>query len=97
MSSGRTSFRAGSALLLRRQGAQAELGELGGVDGGGRAGERVGARLRLRERDHLADVVLAAQDRGQPVDAEREAGVRRRAVAERVEQEPEARLRLRRR
>ena len=34
------------------------------------------------------------EDGGEPVDAEREPGVRRRAVAERVEQEAEAGLRL---
>ena len=59
-----------------------------------RAGERVGARLRLREGDHLSDVVLAGEDRDQTVDAEREAGVRWRAVAEGVEEEPEALVRL---
>ena len=65
-----------------------------GSSGVGRARERVGARLGLRERDHLADVLLAGEDRDEPVDAEREAGVRRRAVAEGVEQEPEPALRV---
>ncbi len=51
-------------------------------------------RLRLREGDDLADVLLARQDRHQAVDAEREPAVGRRAVVERVEQEPELALGL---
>ena len=58
------------------------------------AGERVDAGLRLRERDHLADVLLAREDRGEAVDADGEARVRRRAEPERVEQEAEALLRV---
>ena len=51
-------------------------------------------RLGLREGDDLADVLLAGEDRHQPVDAEREAAVRRGAVLERVEEEAEPLLRL---
>ena len=65
-----------------------------GSTGLGRVGQRVGAGLRLRERDHLADVLLAGEDRDEAVDADGEARVRRRAEAERVEQEPEALLRV---
>ena len=64
------------------------------VDRGGGVGEGVDAGLRLRERDHLADVLLAGEDRDEAVDADREAGVRRRAEPERVEQEAEALLRV---
>ena len=46
-------------------------------------------RLRLREGDHLADVLLAGEDRDQAVETEREPAVRRRAVLERVEEEAE--------
>ena len=73
---------------------EAEVAELFGVDWGGGVGQRVDAGLRLRERDHLADVLLAREDRDEPVDADGEAGVRRRAEAERVEQEAEALLRV---
>ena len=52
--------------------------------GVGRAGHRVDARLRLREGDDLADVLLAGEDGDEPVDAEGEAAVGRGAVAERA-------------
>ena len=57
-------------------------------------GEEVGARLRLRVGDHLADVLLPGKDRHQAIDAEGEAGMRWCPVAERVEQEAEPALRL---
>jgi hypothetical protein len=47
----------------------------------GRAGHQVGARLGLGKGDDLADVLLAREDRHQPVDAEGEA---RRAAARRT-------------
>ena len=72
-----------------RKQADAELVELGVVDRRRRAGERIEARLRLGEGDDLTDVLLAGEEGDEPVDAEREAGVRRRAVAEGVEQEAE--------
>ena len=71
-----------------------ELGQAGGRQRLRRAGEQVGARLGLRVGDDLADVLLAGEDRGQPVDPEGEAGVRRRPVAEGAEQEAEAGLGL---
>src|ERR1700682_2674590 len=73
---------------------EAELAQLARVERGGGAGERVGAGLGLREGGDLADVLLPGQDGGEPVDPDREPGVRRRAVPERVEQEPEAGTRL---
>ena len=72
----------------------AQLGELGGRERRRGAREQVGAGLGLGVRDDLADVLLAGQDRGQPVHPEREAGVRRRPVAEGAQQEPEAGLGL---
>src|SRR5579872_4533516 len=50
------------------------------------ARQRVEPRLRLGERDHLADVVLTRQDRYEAIQSHAEAGVRRRAIRERVEQ-----------
>ena len=64
---------------------------------GGRSAHRVDARLVLRERDQIAEVRLAAERHQHPLDAERDAAVRRRAHRERVEQEPELRALLLRR
>src|SRR5207248_5102808 len=80
-------------LLFWLPDGEAELLELGFGDGGRGVREGVRARLGLREGDHLPDVLFAGQDRDQPIHAERESGVRRRAVAERVEQEAESLLR----
>src|SRR3954452_8592329 len=79
---------------LRRQDSEAEFVELLLVEGGGSAGEGVGARLGLGEGDDLADVLLAGEEGGEAVDAEGEAGVGRCAVAEGLEQEPELELGL---
>ena len=62
-----------------------------------RAGQRVVAAAGLRERDDVADRVGAGQQRADPVPAERDAAVRRRAERERLEQEAELLLRLLRR
>ena len=59
-----------------------------------RAGQRIGAAGRLRERDHVADLLAPGEQRDDPVDAHRDPAVRRRAVAQRVEQEAEPRLGL---
>src|SRR5713101_5322280 len=53
------------------------------------ARERIGAARNLRKRDDLADVGLTGHEREEALDAHREASVRRRAHAERVEQEAE--------
>src|SRR5258708_6498982 len=74
----------------RWQRADAEVGQLRVGHRRRRPGHRIGARLRLREGNDLADVLLAGEDRREAVDAEREAAVRRGAVAERSEEEPEA-------
>ncbi len=71
---------------------QAQLAQLHVVDRRRRTGQRVAATGRLRERDHLTDVVAPGQQRHDPIDAERDPAVRRRAVTQRVEQEPEPRL-----
>src|SRR3954453_8522626 len=81
-------------LLRRREDADAQFVELLGVDGRRCVGHRVRPRLRLREGDDLADVVLAGQHRDEAVDAEGEATVWRGAVPERVEEEPEPALGL---
>ncbi len=75
----------------RRRPSSASWAEL---DGRRRLGEGVATRLGLGEGDDLADVLLAHQQRDEPVDAEREPGVRRRAEAEGVEEEPELGLGL---
>ena len=71
-----------------------QLAQLLLVDRRRRAGHDVDGRGRLRERDHLADRRLAAEQRDQAIEAERDAAVRRRPVLERVEEEAEARLRV---
>src|SRR3954452_20631023 len=59
-----------------------------------RAGERVSAGRRLRERDDVADRLGAGDVLADPVPAERDPAVRRRPVLERLEQEAELALRL---
>ena len=58
-----------------------------------RTGERVVAAAGLGERDDLAQRVGAGEQHADPVPAERDAAVRRRAVLERLEQEAELLLR----
>src|SRR5690349_7104906 len=62
---------------------------LGRGDRTGGTGERVAAGGGLGKRDHVADALGTGQQGNQPVDPERDAAVRRRAVREGVEQEPE--------
>src|SRR5215207_10262234 len=79
----------------RRSGhLDAQLGQLRAIDGRRRAGQRIRPAGRLRERDHVADRVAPREQRDDPVEAEGEPAVRRRAEAQRVEQEAEARVRL---
>jgi gas vesicle protein len=59
------------------------------VVGRRRVGHRIRARLGLRERDHLADRVLAGQQHHDAVEARRDPAVGRDAVAEPAQQEPE--------
>src|SRR5258708_15564608 len=58
-------------------------------DGARRLDHQVLAALRLRERDHVADLVHARHQRDEAIQAEGDAAVGRRAVRQRVEQEPE--------
>src|SRR3954453_23510929 len=74
--------------------ANAELAQLPIVDRCRRAGQRVGAAGRLRKRHHVADRVASREQRDDPVQAERDAAVRRSAEAQRLEQEAEPLLRL---
>ena len=74
--------------------AQAEHGQVGGFDRRRRAHQRVDAALGLGEGDDLPDVLLLREERGEPVDPEGEAGVRRGSVAEGVEEEAEPALGL---
>ena len=64
------------------------------IDRRGRVRHQVHGGGGLRERDDLADRALVRQQRDDPVEAERDAAVRRRAVLERLEEEPESQLRL---
>ena len=73
---------------------EAELAQLRLVDRGRGAGQRVGAGGGLREGDHVADRVGAGEALDDAVEAVGDAAVRRRAVAQRLEQEAEARLGL---
>ena len=70
----------------------AELAQLHLVDRGRRAGQRVEAGGGLREGDHVADRLRAGEPLDDAVDPVGDAAVRRRPVAQRLEQEAEARL-----
>ena len=70
----------------------AELAQLQLVDRRRRAGQRVEAGGGLREGDHVADRLGAGEALDDAVDAVGDAAVRRRPVAQRLEQEAEARL-----
>ena len=83
-----------SGASIRLDQFEPELVQLAWVDGRRCAGQRVTSARRLREGDHLTDVLAAADDRDDPIEAHRDAPVRRGAVAKRVEQEAEPGLRL---
>src|SRR5687768_459282 len=74
--------------------ADVELGQLGVVGPARAAGHEVGALLRLGEGDDVAQAVGAAHQHAEAVEAEGDAAVGRRAVAEGVEQEAELLLDL---
>src|SRR4051794_6479262 len=67
-----------------------------GVVGYGRwsVGHQVAGLCGLRERDHLADVVLACQQHYDAVDARRDTTMRRGAVLEGLEEVAEPGVRL---
>src|SRR5215217_2982866 len=71
-----------------------QLAKLLVVHVAGRARHQVRTRLRLGERNNVAQGLGAGQQEGEPVHAQRDTTVRRRAELERVQQEAELRLRL---
>src|SRR5688572_6179057 len=79
--------------LLRPQ-RDAELAQLALLDRRRGSGQQVEAGGRLREGDHVADGLRAVEPLHDPVEAVGDAAVRRGSVAERLEQEAEALLRL---
>ena len=91
--------RAGSGLRLGCRGPAVDAGLLAllGRDRRRGVGQRVVAAAGLRERDDVADRLVAAEQHDDAVPAERDAAVRRGAELERVEQEAELLLRLLRR
>ena len=78
----------------RRPHADVHLAQLLLADLGGRVGQRIRRRLRLRERDDVADAVRAGHVHDQAIETERDATMRRRAELQRVEQEAELELRF---
>src|SRR6476660_3441356 len=81
-------------LTFWRNHGDSELFQMPRIGLARRSRHRVDARLVLRERDRVAEVLLAGEDHEHPVDAESDAAVRRRSHAERVEQEAELRFLL---
>src|SRR6266540_1529409 len=83
-------------LVVRRRGhdRDAELTQLFLGRTGRRSGERVGAGLRLGERRHVSDRVLAGRQHHQPVDPHRDAAVRGHPIPERAQQMAELLLGL---
>src|SRR6478752_8955376 len=73
---------------------QPELGQLLRRQRRRRARERIAASAELREGDDLAQVVRVAELHRDAVDAGGDAAVRRRAEAQRTQEEAEALLRL---
>ena len=65
--------------------------QLFSVDRRGRARHQIDGVGRLREGDDFANGGFAGQQRDDPVEPERDAAVRGRAVLERLQEEPEAR------
>src|SRR3954465_538380 len=70
--------------------ADTQVAQLTRFDGRGSAGHQVGCGGRLRERHDVADRFLASQQSDDAIEAEGDPAVWRRAVVERLEQEPEA-------
>src|SRR6202020_3172103 len=83
-----------SASIASSDQPQSQLSQVARVKGRRRAGHRVGAAGRLRQRDPLADVVAVGKQRDDPVKAERDPAVWGCAEAERLEEESEPCLRL---
>src|SRR5262245_2917181 len=71
---------------------QAELLQLARIDRRRRARHEVHRRSGLGKRDHLSGRRLAGQQRCDPIEAEGDAAMRRRAVFKSLEEEPKAEL-----
>ncbi len=78
----------------RQLDANVQVAQLLLRDLGRRVGQRAGGGLRLREGDDVTDRVGAGHQHREPVEAERDPAMWRRAVLERVEQEAELLLGL---
>src|SRR5262245_29890824 len=73
---------------------QMELAQLLRIHVGRRAGHEVDGVGGLGKRDDFADRALSGQDCDDPVETERDAAVRRRAVLERVQEESKTVVRV---
>src|SRR5687767_6059488 len=73
---------------------QMQFPELLRADRRRRAGHQIHGLRGFRKRNHVADRGLRAENRHNPIETDRDAPVRRRAVLEGVEEETEAHLRL---
>src|SRR6266542_1105943 len=82
------------ALVLLRQELNSKFGQDFLRDRRRSAGQRFRAARRLRERDHLADVLLPRQERDEALEAERKASVWGRSHPQHLEKEAEALLGL---
>ena len=71
--------------LCFRDGLNAEVAELAGVDGGGAVGHEVLAAVVFREGDDFADGVGSGEQHDEAVHAEGDAAVGRSSEPERVE------------
>ena len=79
---------------LRIMNTHMQFGQLRRINLRRRAGQRTGGGGGLGEGDHLADGILASHQRADAVETEGDAAVRRAAVAQRLQQETEAALRI---
>src|SRR6185295_8859054 len=80
--------------LTVTDGADAQLGELMRAHGARCIAHQIGALLRLRECDHVANAVRSSEQHREAIHSERNSTVRWSAVPERRQQEPELLLRL---
>src|SRR5579863_9052200 len=78
--------------LFRADQADPEFFQLALGDGGRRFAHQIGPLGCLGEGDHFADRCFPRQDHHQPVQPQRDAAVRRRAVLQRLQQKSEAPL-----
>src|SRR5574340_226443 len=78
-----------SPLLLDEVQLDAQFLQLVGTHGRGRFGERTLRALGLRERNHVADRVGAAEEHDQPVETEGDSAMGRCAIFQSLQQESE--------